>query len=172
MDNLEKIKQLNEFKQSLKSMTADELKKFEQDIIKQADEADKTTTELEFDMPKENYKEVAEAVRMMLNKKTVEWRFTLGLVAMYDFWDPNLRSEKIKYPMLDSTLRTLGELQFTGYNEWSAVVVVNKYFEGLRQPYVDATEKIYDIAAKHSAIIDELKIKDPAFANEMNDQGI
>ena len=167
MDNLEKIKQISEFKQTLKSMTADELRKLEQDIIKEADEADKTTSNLEFDMPIENYKDVATAIRMMLDKKTVEWRFTLGLVAMYDFWNPAVRPEKIKYPMLDSTLRTLGELQFTGYSEWSAVVVVNKYFEVLRQPYVDATEKIYDIAAKHNAIIDELKIKDPDFANEM-----
>ena len=91
---------------------------------------------------------------------------------MYDFWNPQERAANITYPMLDSTLRTLGEMQFTGYNEWAAVVVINKYFEKLRQGYVDATEKIYDIAAQHSAIIDELKIKDPNFANEMDNMNI
>jgi hypothetical protein len=172
MDNLEKVKQISEFKNSLKEKNLEELKQMEQDIIKKAEEIDKETSNLEFEMPKENYKEAATGIRMMLNKKTVEWRFALGMVAMFDFWDPDVRSKTIKYPMLDSTLRTLGELQFTGYNEWASVVAVNKYFEGLRQQYVDATEKIYDIAAQHSAIIDELKIKDPNFANEIDNMNI
>lgn len=163
MDNLEKVKQISEFKNSLKEKNLEELKQMEQDIIKKAEEIDKETSNLEFEMPKENYKEAAMGIRMMLNKKTVEWRFALGMVAMYDFWDPDVRSKTIKYPMLDSTLRTLGELQFTGYNEWASVVAVNKYFEGLRQQYVDATEKIYDIASQHSAILDEFKLKDPTF---------
>jgi hypothetical protein len=163
MDNLEKVKQISEFKNSLKEKNLEELKQMEQDIIKKAEEIDKETSNLEFEMPKENYKEAATGIRMMLNKKTVEWRFALGMVAMFDFWDPDVRSKTIKYPMLDSTLRTLGELQFTGYNEWASVVAVNKYFEGLRQQYVDATEKIYDIASQHSAILDELKLKDPTF---------
>lgn len=163
MDNLEKVKQISEFKNSLKEKNLEELKQMEQDIIKKAEEIDKETSNLEFEMPKENYKEAATGIRMMLDKKTVEWRFALGMVAMYDFWDPNVRSKTIKYPMLDSTLRTLGELQFTGYSEWAAVIAVNKYFEGLRQQYVDATEKIYDVASQHSAILDELKLKDPTF---------
>lgn len=163
MDNLEKVKQISEFKNSLKEKNLEELKQMEQDIIKKAEEIDKETSNLEFEMPKENYKEAATGIRMMLNKKTVEWRFALGMVAMFDFWDPDVRSKTIKYPMLDSTLRTLGELQFTGYNEWASVVAVNKYFEGLRQQYVDATEKIYDVASQHSAILDELKLKDPTF---------
>lgn len=172
MDNLEKVKQLDEFKKKLKDMDAEELRKLEQETIKEAEETDDITSKTEFDMPADNYFDVANAIRMILNKKTVEWRFTLGLVSMYDFWNPSERAAKISYPMLDSTLRTLGEMQFTGYNEWAAVVAVNKYFENLRQQYLDVTEKIYDIAAKHNAIIDELKIKDPNFANEMNEIGI
>lgn len=172
MDNLEKVKQINEFKASLKDMDVEQLRKLEQEKIKEAEENDEYTSKLEFALPSENYFDVANAIRMILNKKTVEWRFTLGLVSMYDFWNPQERAANITYPMLDSTLRTLGEMQFTGYNEWAAVVVINKYFEKLRQGYVDATEKIYDIAAQHSAIIDELKIKDPNFANEMDNMNI
>ena len=172
MNDFEKVKQITEFKNSLKEKDVEELRKLEQDLIKQAEENDEYTSKLEFDIPSENYFDVANAIRMILNKKTVEWRFTLGLVSMYDFWNPQERPAKISYPMLDSTLRTLGEMQFTGYNEWAAVVIVNKYFEKLRQGYVDATEKIYDIAAQHSAVIDELKLKDPTFANEMDNMGI
>ena len=172
MDNLQKVKQINDFKQSLKDMTVEELRELEQKKIKEAEENDEYTSKLEFDVPIEGYFDAATGIRMILNKKTVEWRFTLGLVSMYDFWNPEERQAKISYPMLDSTLRTLGDMQFTGYTEWAAVVVVNKYFEQLRQQYVDATEKIYDIASEHSAIIDELKIKDPNFANEMDNIGV
>lgn len=172
MDNLEKIKQINEFKAKLKDLSAEDLRKLEQEKIKEAEENDEYTSKLEFDIPSDNYFDVANAIRMILNKKTVEWRFTFGMMSMYDFWNPQERAAKISYPMLDSTLRTLGEMQFTGYDEWVAVVIINKYFEKLRQAYVDATEKIYDIAAEHSAIVDELKIKDPNFANEMDNLGI
>jgi len=172
MDNLEKAKQISEFKASLKDMDVEKLKELEKEIIKEAEDNDEYVAKLEFELPNDNYFDVANAIRMILNKKTVEWRFTLGLVSMYDFWNPQEKAAKITYPMLDSTLRTLGEMQFTGYNEWSAVIVVNKYFEKLREAYVTATEKIYDIASKHSAVIDELKIKDPNFANEMDNMGI
>ena len=172
MTNEEKIKQIDDFKKKVKDMDVDALKALEQEIIKEAENLDKETSNLEFDMPKENYKEVAQGIRMILDKKTVEWRFTLGMLSMYDFWNPQERQSKITYPMLDSTLRTIGEMRFTGYNEWAAVVAINKYMEGLREKYVDATEKIYDTAAKHNVVLDELKLKDPNFANEMDEQGI
>ena len=138
----------------------------EQELIKEADENDKRINELEFDLPADNFKNVAEAIRAILNKKEVEWHFTLGLVSMYDFWNPKEKPQKISYPMLDATLRTLGEGRFKGYEEWAAVIVVNKYFEALRNDYVDTTETIYDIAAKHDAVLNELKLKDPNFDKE------
>lgn len=161
MDILEKRKQLDEFSKKLKEMSVEELHSLEKEIIKEADEVDKTTSATEFDLPKENYKEVAESIQMLLNKQTVEWRFTLGLVSMYEFWSPEKYAKKIPYPMLDATLRTLGDMQFTGYKEWAAVVVVNKYFEPLHNQYVEVTEKTYDVAAKHNAVMDELKLREP-----------
>ena len=172
MTNEEKIKQIDDYKKKVKDLDVEALKKLEQEVIKEAESIDDETSSLEFDMPKENYKEVAEGIRMILDKKTVEWRFTLGMVSMYDFWNPTERQSKITYPMLDSTLRTIGEMRFTGYTEWAAVVAINKYMEGLREKYVDTTEKIYDVAAKHNVILDELKLKDPNFANEMSDSFI
>ena len=172
MNNEEKIKQIEDLKKKLKEMNVDELKAFEQEVIKEAENLGEETSKLEFDMPKENYKEVAEGIRYILNKKSVEWRFTMGMVSMYDFWNPQERQSKIGYAMLDSTLRTIGDMRFTGYSEWASVVAINKYMEGLREAYVDATEKIYDVAAKHNTVLDELKLKDPNFANEMDIQGM
>lgn len=161
MDIKKKQEQLRQLSAELKKLTVDELKAREQEVIKKADDNDKRIAELKFDLPKENYKIVATAIQKCLNKKTVEWQFTLGLLSMYEFWNPDEFPKKIGYPMLDSTLRTLGELQFTGYEEWAMVVAMNKYFEALHQAYEEATETIYDIANEHNAIIDELQLRVP-----------
>ena len=161
MDVLEKKNQLAEYEKSLKSLTLEQLKEKEQEIIKEADENDKAIASKEFKLPGENYKTVANGIRTLLEKQTVEWRFTLGMVSMYDFWDPENFPTVVTYPMLDATLRTLGEMKFTGYSEWAAVVAINKYFESLHDEYESATEKIYDIASKHNAIIDELGLREP-----------
>ena len=169
MDNLAKVKELKEYEATLKPMSADELRNLEKEIIDEAEKVDKEVSAVEFDLPSENWKAVAEAIRMMLNKKTIEWRFTLSFVSMYDFWNPEKFPKKVPYPMLDATLNTLGELQFTGYSEWAAVVAVNKYFEKVRDSYVEIKEKIFDIAAKHNAIMDELKLKSPVDSSDIPD---
>lgn len=166
MDILKKKQELAEYEKSLKSLTLDELKEKEQEIIKEADDNDKALNEKTFELPKDNYKVVATAIQSILNKQTVEWRFTLGMVSMYEFWDPEKYPKTITYPMLDATLRTIGEMKFTGYDEWASVVAVNKYFESTHNEYEAATEKIYDIASKHSAIMDEMNLREPVTPTE------
>ena len=58
MDNLEKVKQINEFKASLKDMDVEQLRKLEQEKIKEAEENDEYTSKLEFALPSENYFDV------------------------------------------------------------------------------------------------------------------
>ena len=153
----EKQKMLKEYEDSLAGKTKEELEKIEAELIGDADENDVRVSKLEFDLPKENYKEVAEGIRMLLNKQTVQWQYTLGLVGLYDFWNPEKKAKKIPYAQLDAILRTLGQMQFTGYTEWSAVVAINKYFEPLHNAYVDATEATYDIASKHDIVIRKIE---------------
>ena len=158
----EKQKMLKEFEASLEGKSLEELEKIESLLIADADANDQKVSKLEFDLPKENYKEVAEGIRMLLNKQTVQWQYTLGLVGLYDFWNPEKRAKKIPFAQLDAILRTLGQMQFTGYNEWAAVVAINKYFEPLHNGYVDATEATYDIASKHNIVMEKIdKIKNP-----------
>ena len=153
---------LKEYEDSLKGKTLEELEKIESELIAEADANDQKVSKTEFDLPKENYKEVAEAIRMLLNKQTVQWQYTLGLVGLYDFWNPEKKSKKIPYAQLDAILRTLGQMQFTGYNEWAAVVAINKYFEPLHNDYAAATETTYDIASKHQIVMQAMdKIKNP-----------
>ena len=158
----EKQKMLKEFEDSLKGKSLKELEKIESELIAEADENDSIISKKEFDLPKENYKEVAECIRMFLNKQTVQWQYTLGLVGLYDFWNPEKKAKKIPYAQLDAILRTLGQMQFTGYNEWAAVVAINKFFEPLHNDYVEATESTYDIASKHQIVMKAMDdIKNP-----------
>ena len=161
MDIKKKQQQLKELAASLKGLSDAELEAREQEIIKKADENDAAVAKKEFKLPTENYKIVASGIQSLLNKQTVEWQYTLGLLSMYEFWNPDKYSKTVTYPMLDATLRTLGEMKFTGYEEWAKVVAINKYFESLRAEYEETTESIYDIANEHNAIIDELSLRKP-----------
>ena len=161
MDTQKKIEELKAFEQSLEAKTLEELKVLQQEIVKEAEEADKKVSSKEFKLDKKNYQIVAQGIRNLLNKKTVQWQFTLGMVAMYDFWDPETNPGKVLYPMIDGTPRALGDATFTAYDEWASVAALHKYFEGIRQEYVDTTEKVYEIAAKHNAVIDAINKKTP-----------
>ena len=151
---------VEDFKKSLEGKTVEELKNIEADVIKECEAIDKEVTETEFEMPTENYVEVAKAVKFFLNKQTVQWQYTLGMVAMYDFWADEC-PKTIPYAQLDSVLRTIGSLQFTGYEEWAMVVVINKYFEPLREAYTKVTQKIYDAATKHNTVMEALGLNEP-----------
>lgn len=151
---------LDEFKDSLKSKSVDELKKIEEKIVAECETIDKEVSEKEFDMPTENYSEVAKAIKFFLNKQTVQWQYTLGMVAMYDFWTEEC-PKTIPYAQLDSVLRSIGNLQFTGYDEWAMVVAINKYFEPLRTAYTEVTQKIYDAATKHQYVMEALGLAEP-----------
>lgn len=155
-------KEQNKFVESLKNKTLEELQAIEVEIVKEADENDKRLGELKFKLPANGYVEAAKAVRLLLNKQTVKWQFTLGMKNIYDFFDPEVRAAEISYPMFDTVLRTLGALEFTGYEEWCAVINVNNYVEPLRAEYVNAAESIYEIAERHNDVINAIdKIQNP-----------
>ena len=156
-----KQQELEKFAESLKGKTLKELEALEQEVIAEADKNGEELGKYEFDLPTDNYKEVAIAIRKFLNKQSVQWQYTLGMVAMYDFWNPEKPSKKIPYAHLDSILRTLGGLKFEGYDEWAAVVAVNKFFEPLQKAYMEVTQVTYDIAAKHDAIMKAMELEQP-----------
>ena len=153
-------KDLEDYKKSLEGKTKDELLALEQELIKEADELDKKISVLEFDLPKENYKVAAEAVRTLLNKQSITWQYTLAMVGMYDFWTEK-NPGKIPYAQLDSLLHAIGDLKFTGYEEWAMVVALNKYLEPLTKEYQDVTAEIYDVASKHSEVQNALGLNTP-----------
>lgn len=161
-NRLKKQQELEEYKQSLKPKTADELRQMEKDLIEEMDKIDKEVAEKEYVMPDaDNYAEIAKGIQNLLAKQTISWEYTLGQLTLYNFWDPEKKPEKINYPTLDGTLRQLGSLQFTGPEEWEAVIKINEYFKELHPQYIETTEKVYDAAAKHNLIQQELELKTP-----------
>lgn len=149
-----------DFKKTLDGKSLEELKKIEQKVITECDTIDKEVTETNFDMPAENYAEVAKAIKHFLDKQTVQWQYTLSMVAMYDFWKDEC-PKTIPYAQLDSVLRTIGNMQFTGYDEWAMVVAINKYFEPLRAKYTEVTQRVYDAASKHQMVMEALGLVQP-----------
>lgn len=159
-------KDLFDFKKSLDGKSKEELEALEQELVKEAEMVDKEVNETVFDLPTENYPAVAEAIRYFLDKQSVQWQYSLAMVAMYDFWGE--KPEKtIPYAQLDTILRTLGGLQFTGYKEWAMVVAVNKFFEPLREKYVEVTTKVYDVASKHNEVMNALGLNTPVTGQEV-----
>jgi len=165
MDIVKKQKELEKFKNEIDSKTMDELLEIEKKLIADQDEMNEKVQSHEFILTTKGYKEAAEAIRHFIDKQSVSWQYTVGLLTMYDFWNPDKCPKKGAYPMVDGTLRTLGDMKFTGHEEWKMVIKINEYFKDIRDEYAKITEGIYDLGTKHSIVCDKMKILDPASAN-------
>ena len=164
MTQLEKQKELELYKKEMADTSLEEILEIEKQVIKEADELNEKISKYEFHLPTKGYKEAANAIRYFLDKQTVTWQYTVGMITMYEFWGP-LNPKTVGYPMFDGTLRTLGELKFTGYDEWKKVIQINDYFKDLRDEYQELTQEIWDNASKHSILCDRIQILDPEKAN-------
>ena len=153
-------KDLNDYKKSLEGKTLEELEALEQEIIKEADKLNENMSKAMLKVPTKNYKEAATAIRRALDKQSVQWQYTLGMVNMYDTWDPENKPTEVAYPTLDATIRTLGALQYKGYDEWKDVLMITEFFEPIKEEYTKISAGVYDNADKHCAIQDAMtKIK-------------
>ena len=173
---IERVKKISDFKKSLETMSEDELKKTEQDVIKEADVINKEVQDTKFDLPSTNYTDVANAIQFLLGKVKVQWQYAAAMTEMYEFWNPEKKSDTVVYGLLDATLRQLGQMEFTGINEWKAVITVNKYFDPLKEKYIEVSQKIFDVADKHNAILEKLdtveKMTKPIVSNIGDTQSV
>lgn len=159
MNQLELQVELEKFKQTLEGKNVDELRDVEKTVIEEIEAYNKEVETMVYDLPQENFNEVSEAIRSLLNKETVQWQYTLLMVGMYDFW--TTPQTQISYTQLDAVLNRLGSMQFTGYEEWAKVIAVNKYFEPLREEYYNTTAHIYLLANKHNVVMEKLQLFAP-----------
>lgn len=157
-------KRFDEFKSSLKDMDLEALKKLEEEVVAECDKVDKEVRAMKFKLEKKGQEEAAKNIRMLLDTQQIQWQYTLGMVGLYEFWDGN--QKEVDYDLLDATLRTLGNMQYTGYNHWKAVVQINDYMSCVQDKYGDATNKIFFMAEKHNAVMEAMTLKDPNAVNK------
>lgn len=156
---IQSIEDIHAYKKSLEGKTLEELKALEQEIIKEADEANQTITAKYYDLPDENKEEICEYIRYFINKQSVGWKYTVSLMSLYDFWTAD--AMKIQYPYLDSTLRMLGGMQFTGYDEWKKVDAINNYVAPIRDQYIEDSAVAFEIAERHNVVMDLMGLENP-----------
>ena len=162
---VEKQKAFQKYVAKIAKMNKEQLEKEEQKVVKEADKINDEVVAKKFKLQPEGYKEAAEAIQFFLDKQEIDQSLLGGLITMYEFWDPTKVQKEVDFPTLDSSLRYIGGLRFKGYVEWKKAVKIIEYFKYLYDEYGEVTEKIYDIAERHSAILDKLKLFDSSQSN-------
>ena len=145
----------------------DKLNEMEQEIFKEQDEVKAYLKTVQYRLPEsvvfdgEEYSvsEIAKAIVYFINKKEVEWKYTLGLYQLVKFWKSNNPSI-IDYGVYDSTLRILNQVAFQGFREWRDILVCNEYFKSAHESYSKDTSWSIFTSEKHNVILDRMKMLD------------
>ena len=161
-------KQVEAYKKYVDDLTVEELEREEQEIIKVINSYEEVLKEKEYPLGKkcvfEGTTYLAKVVHRyicdILNRREVEYSYTLGMYQLYRYWENPGTS--VKYPILDNTLRTLqSQDKFKGVNEWEKILVINEYFkQNNKDMTMDYLQDIF-YAHLHSAIIDKLQLNKP-----------
>lgn len=155
----ERIKAQSEFKKSLSDMTEEQLRELATKLIEESKELDETVSKTEYKLPTKGQKDAFEAIKYFLNTQKVKWNYALGIITIYEYFDQAQKS--ITFAMLDTVLRLLGSLEYTGYDEWKKVSLVNDYFTPVATDYRDLTDKIYELGERYAAVDGQLKMFEP-----------
>lgn len=152
----ERIKELSDFKKSLTEMTEEQLRELAAKLIEDSKELDARVSKTEYTLPTKGQKDAFEAIKYFLNTQKVKWNYALGIITIYEYFDQAQKT--VTFAMLDTVLRLLGSLEYTGYDEWKRVSLVNDYFTPVAQDYRDLTDEIYNIGERYAAVDGQLKM--------------
>ena len=161
----ERIKELSDFKKSLAEMTEEQLRELATKLVEESKELDGRVSQTEYTLPTKGQKDAFEAIKYFLNTQKVKWNYALGIITIYEYFDQAQKT--ITFAMLDTVLRLLGSLEFTGYDEWKKVSLVNDYFTPVAQDYRDLTDEIYNIGERYAAVDGQLKMFAPVDPEEV-----
>ena len=136
----------------------------EKQVIAEQDEVSEYLKNLKYELPnnvefdgnKFTVKDIANKIIYFLNKKEVEWKYTLGLYQLVKFWKQENPTE-ILYGAYDSTLRLLNQVTFRGFHEWRNILAVNEYLKSAHERYSKDTSWVLFCSEKHNALMDRMK---------------
>ncbi len=142
----------------------EELKKMEEEVIKEQDSVNAYLKDLKYTLQPEvafdgtvySLSQIAGKIIYFLNKKEVEWKYTYGLYELVKFWKSNSPTE-ITYGAYDSTLRLLNQVTFRGFTEWKDILAINEYMKSSHENYSKDTSWVIFCSEKHNAILDRMK---------------
>ena len=155
----ERIKAQSDFKKTLVDMTEEQLNALAATLIEESKTLDETVSKTEYKLPTKGQKDAFEAIKYFLNTQKVKWNYALGIITLYEYFDQAQKT--ITFAMLDTVLRLLGSLEYTGYDEWKKVSLVNDYFTPVAVDYRELTDKIYDLGERYAAVDGQLKMFAP-----------
>ena len=155
-----------EFKESLAGKTQTELEAIEQDLIKEFDELNEKRKTTEFTLPKEGWELTSKTICDFLDKKEAPWNVGFALIGIYEFWKKEKNPKKIPFAVFELTIQTLGELTYKGYEEWTAIAGINKWFEPIHPSYAEIVMGMRYIGMKHSALQDVMGLNSPIPAQQ------
>ena len=165
LSEVEKNQQIyNDFVKTLEGKTNEELLAMEQDLIKEIDKHDRKVAKYEFKVvDKEALSKAVEIFRYFLNKQKVQFSYVEGLRQLWDAFNPDL--ETIPYPVLDTILMNLGQLQFEGHDEWVKIMKFNEFTKPYSDEYTKLKARTYLLSEEHSALQSKLGLDDAAASN-------
>lgn len=168
----EEIKEYSEMVSELNSV--EELEEKEKELIKLMEENDEYIKSVKYKLQDAvvfngkfyTKSAVSKFINEQFDKLEVNWQMSLGIFQLYDFWKNT--PDEIPYGTLDSTLRTLQQLKFKGYQDMRNILIINEYFKFNHEEYTKDLAKTSLLAEKHNTLIDRLKLisktEDPAEA--------
>ena len=158
--------ELEEYQKLVNSTeTVDELEEMEKEVMKEQDEVNAYLKTVQYQLPdsvvfdgeKYTRKEIAVKTVYFLNKKEVEWKYTLGLYQLVKFWKSE-NPTTIDYGAYDSTLRLLNQVSFKGFSEWRDILACNEYFKVAHEAYSKDTSWLIFESEKHNRIMQRMQL--------------
>ena len=160
---------LDDYKESLESMTVEQAIEEEKLIGEHIDKWNGMIKDIKYTLPKEvvnvagvkvSRTQVGKYICDTLNKIECDYPYTLGYYQIWKWWK-SPKSE-IEYNMLNSTLQTLGSnIKYKGPAQWEAILTINEYFKPNHNEYAIDNMISFLYASIHSALIDKQKMEAP-----------
>ena len=162
----ENKKKYDKFVKSLDGKTSEELLKVEKKLIKEIEANDKEVSTTYFELPADGYEKAATIIKKYLGKQTIGLQYIDSMLILMNSWpDTYPEDGKISVVVFDTTMTTLGQMQYTGLDEWNDIKYLNEYTKPLSDTYATMKAKTYLLAEEHSALTNKLQISDPDAAN-------
>jgi len=114
------------------------------------DLCDKNENFLGYQLPDNNKEHVAQLLIDLVNRVEVEWRMTLTVVQVNDFWKSVINSDValLMPSMYEYTISLIATNKFKGYDQCLAYTEIDEYFKPIRKEYAEQVNELNKAATE------------------------